>query len=111
MEMLLVAAVTLAAFGAVLIPLLRRREPGSGDDAAEWAAGEVDRPDSGHMLRAGATDVGAAHDPVEYEIARYRTALRAGTVCRQCGQANPADAKFCYECGRALPRDDAREFS
>jgi ribosomal protein L40E len=53
---------------------------------------------------------GGAELPVEDEIARYRTAVRADTLCSRCGQANPADAKYCHECGRSLPRVDAQEF-
>jgi hypothetical protein len=49
-------------------------------------------------------------DDIELEISRYRTALRAGTVCSKCGQANPADSSFCFECGAQLPLNEAREF-
>lgn len=42
---------------------------------------------------------------VEAEVERYRAALRAGTVCFECGRANPEDARFCAECGRALLRE------
>jgi ribosomal protein L40E len=39
---------------------------------------------------------------LEPELARYRAALLAGTLCMRCGQANPGDSRFCYECGRPL---------
>jgi hypothetical protein len=51
-----------------------------------------------------------APDDIELEVSRYRTALRAGTVCSKCGQANPADSSFCFECGAQLPLKEAREF-
>jgi hypothetical protein len=49
-------------------------------------------------------------DDIELEVSRYRTALRAGTVCSKCGQANPAESSFCFECGAQLPLKEAREF-
>ena len=52
----------------------------------------------------------ARDESVEDEIARYRTAVRAETLCTRCGQANPAGSKYCYECGRSLPAVDAQEF-
>jgi hypothetical protein len=52
----------------------------------------------------------AAEDELELEVQRYRAALRAGTICNKCGQANPADSAFCFDCGGALPRAEAREF-
>ena len=39
---------------------------------------------------------------VEQEVVRYREALRAGTICVRCGQANPAGSRFCGDCGRPL---------
>jgi hypothetical protein len=51
-----------------------------------------------------------SQDDIELEISRYRAALRAGTVCSKCGQANPADSSFCFECGAQLPLNEAREF-
>jgi hypothetical protein len=41
---------------------------------------------------------------------RYREALRANTVCRRCGQANPAGSRYCFECGSTLAAADAEEF-
>jgi hypothetical protein len=49
-------------------------------------------------------------DELELEIQRYRAALRAGTVCSKCGQANPAESAFCFDCGAPLPRSEAQEF-
>ena len=39
---------------------------------------------------------------VEEEVVRYREALRAGTICARCGQANPTGSRFCGDCGRPL---------
>jgi ribosomal protein L40E len=56
-----------------------------------------------------AAAVGAA--ALEGEVARYRDALKAGTLCSRCGEANPVDAKFCRDCGHALPASAAQEFA
>ena len=44
-------------------------------------------------------------DALEADIRRYREALEADTVCARCRHANPPDARFCAECGRALDED------
>ncbi|MGH7575123.1 MAG: zinc-ribbon domain-containing protein [Longimicrobiales bacterium] len=81
MELVVVIVVTVAAVAAVLYPLLR---------------GEArDVPLEAEQDDASATEV-------EEEIARYRTALRARTLCRRCGRANPEGSVFCAECGRRL---------
>jgi len=122
MEMLVIGIVALAAFAAVLIPLFRRR-PGVGDESEfenippAASATASPRPDtaagaptgSGPDARARAADDASA-DPLEREVQRYRASMRAGTVCRKCGQANPTDSVFCYECGERLPLADAKEF-
>jgi hypothetical protein len=36
------------------------------------------------------------------EVDGYRQALRAGTLCDRCGQANEPGSRFCGECGRPL---------
>jgi hypothetical protein len=59
---------------------------------------------------AGGPADAATADELELEVQRYRAALRAGTVCNKCGQANPAESKFCFDCGTALPLAEAREF-
>ena len=83
MEYLIAILVAAAALAVVAVPLLRRTP----------------------------LPVDAMRDAtVEEDIARYRAALRADTVCARCGQANPGDARYCYECGRTLPRMDAEEF-
>jgi hypothetical protein len=84
METALVAALVVIAFAAVAVPILRGRSGGAIDAASDA--------------------------PVEPEIMRYREAVRADTVCRRCGQANPPGSRFCCECGRALASVDAQEF-
>lgn len=131
MEMLVIGLVALAAFTAVLIPLFRRR-PGFGDEkefenipaaASEEEAGSGEAASAqdmaesaGHAAPPPGADAatpaggGTADDHVEAEVLRYREAVRAGTVCRKCGQANPAGSAYCYECGSRLPLADAQEF-
>lgn len=117
MEMLVIAGVVLIAFAAVLLPLFRRR-PGVGDErefenitpadvsAAEPSAARITEPPPA----TGLTAESPAADPLESAVMRYRDAVRSGTVCRKCGQANPADSLYCFECGTRLPRADAKEF-
>lgn len=71
-EAILIVILGVIALGAVAYPLLVGRE--RYGDAAE----------------------------LEADIRRYREALAAGTVCPRCSHANPADALYCAECGRAL---------
>ncbi|HEX6308426.1 MAG TPA: zinc ribbon domain-containing protein [Longimicrobiales bacterium] len=109
MEMLVIALVALAAFAAVLVPLFRRR-PGRGDESEfeniPPADGSVVTPEPARAHAQGA----GSDDELEAEVQRYREAVRAGTVCRKCGQANPPQSRFCYECGATLPLGDAREY-
>jgi hypothetical protein len=128
MEMLVIGVITIVAFAAVLIPLFRRR-PGAGDarefegapdtagDAASTGEGPADVAANAAPATAPASadtsvsdTTGAGVDELELEVTRYRTAVRAGTVCRKCGQANPAESMFCFDCGERLPRDEAKEF-
>ena len=55
----------------------------------EEAGGSPPRPD-------------AMADDLEREIAAYRIALRAGTLCDRCGSANVGEALFCATCGARL---------
>jgi hypothetical protein len=72
---------------AVLQPLLRPP-----------AMGEVDFEGVPASPEARAQALGS----LEPELARYRDAVRAGTVCGRCGEANPEDSQFCSECGRPV---------
>jgi hypothetical protein len=155
MEIVIIAIVAVAAFAAVLYPLLRRRR-GVTDDAAEFdePRAPVTRADADHAGRARrahrepaadpATGLGvippmaagpatpvapggtttprpvgydshdspvpASEDRIEAEVARYREALRAGTICRKCGEANSPESRFCADCGAALPLTESHEF-
>ena len=84
MDLKLAAVLALAVAVAVILPLVMRSRQSPVDAAAE--------------------------EPIEDEIARYRVAVRAETLCARCGQANPAGSRYCYECGRSLPAVDAQEF-
>jgi hypothetical protein len=83
MEAAIIIALAVVAFALIIIPVVR----GAG----------------------GATD-SMSTEPVEQQIERYRTALRADTLCRKCGQANPPGSRYCYDCGRPLAAADAEEF-
>lgn len=131
MEMMVIALVVIVAFAMVLVPLMRRRSDGSdaaefGDAPPQTAVAKAPHGPA-HLEDAGLAPIGAgpatpvadttdhpraaaSGDDVEFEIRRYRAAVRAGTVCRKCGQANPADSAFCFECGARLPGADAKEF-
>lgn len=43
-------------------------------------------------------------DPADLDadLARYREAVAAGTVCPRCRLANGAGSRYCGECGQAL---------
>ena len=84
MEIAIIAVLVVIAFGAVLAPVLRGGARGAIDAASDAT--------------------------VEQEIERYRAAVRANTVCKRCGQANPPDSRFCCECGKSLPARDREEF-
>jgi ribosomal protein L40E len=105
MEMLIIGLIALVSFAAVLVPLMRRRS--SAGDEHEF---EGDPPVNGALPAAPAAGGAAVSDAIEAEILRYRAAVRAGSVCRKCGQANPAGSAYCYECGTRLPLADAKEY-
>jgi hypothetical protein len=86
MEFAVVLLLIALAIGAVMWPLVRR-------DAA--APDPVPGP-------AAAPAEGMSMAEIEREVARYREALRSGTVCPKCAQANPAGSRFCSDCGRRL---------
>jgi len=88
MEIIVIAILGLAALTAVARPFFRTSngtgpfDDGLADDSPEARA--------------------AARAELESEILRYRRALRSGTVCTRCGQANPGDSRYCADCGRPL---------
>jgi hypothetical protein len=78
MEILIAVLMAAAAVGAVLAPFVAQ----------------------GRAAPAGAATFDA--DALETAVARYREALRAGTVCVRCVFANPPGSRFCADCGRPL---------
>lgn len=91
MEVFVIILIAGAAIAAVLIPLLRRGP--ASDPMLDAPAGSTQ-----DLAETGASSPA----DLEKEIRRYREALRANTVCRRCGAANPAGSRFCAECGRRL---------
>ena len=65
----------------------------------EWAAQSVPDPPRLSFRQPMFTNADAWR-PVAR--ARYREALRAGTVCEHCTFANPPGSRFCADCGRRL---------
>lgn len=74
MEILIISALALVALAVVAYPALRR-----GSERPTFADATIDA-----------------------EVRRYRAALRSGTVCPKCLEANPAGSQYCADCGRAL---------
>ncbi len=119
MDTFVIAFIAIVAFAAVLVPLMRRgtrstadqREFAISDDdvAADEATASPMRSDADVAVQMSVLRE-VSDDAIEREVLRYRAALRAGTLCPRCGQANPADSAFCSDCGRKLPLADAKEF-
>lgn len=117
METIIIASLGVVVIAAVAIPLLRGGR-GGHHDAREY---EVQAQTPVSPAASGTLEPEDAFEPapavsdgaIEAEVARYRVAVAAGTVCRRCGEANAADAKFCADCGKRLPAssDDAQEFA
>jgi hypothetical protein len=74
-EVAIVVAVITVAFGVVVYPLIRR-SPGELAQLSEEALDE--------------------------QVARYREAIRRGTLCDRCLTANPPGSRFCSDCGKLL---------
>ena len=116
MEIAIIALLVVLVIGAVAAPLVRGGRGQHADarefalDAPPPAANPAATPAAAARKAAGPADA-ASGDALEAEIARYRAALTAGTRCSRCGEANPGDAKFCGECGKALPASEAQEFA
>jgi hypothetical protein len=75
MEIAIIVTVAAIALGVVAYPLFSRRTA-NGAPLSDEALNE--------------------------QVARYREAIRSGTLCDRCLTANPADSRYCSECGRAL---------
>jgi len=117
MEIVIIALLAILVIGAVAVPLFRGGR-GHRADAQEFALGPAPAATVNGAGTAAApaaaelplTAAGTA-DALEAEVARYRSALVANTLCRRCGEANSPEARFCQECGKALPASDAQEFA
>jgi hypothetical protein len=108
METVIIGIIVLLALGAVAFPLLRgSRGP---HDAREYANAPL-AATTAITPEAGVLPAAELGSGLEAEIARYREAITAGTLCGKCGAANARDARFCLECGARLPVEDEREFS
>ena len=90
---MLVVLVGVAALAAVFYPLMRSDTTPSGD---------VDVP-----VARDASAEASPDENIDAEIAQYRDALHAHTICDRCLQANPAGSKYCFECGRTLGKEPA----
>lgn len=92
---MIVVLVGALAVATVLYPLIRA-------DGVTQGTGDME------PLRQG--DASAAppefpDDSLQDELALYRAALRAGTVCDRCLQPNPEGSRFCSQCGRQLGKE------
>jgi hypothetical protein len=85
MEWLLMVGLALLIGLVVLHPLLRRRAIDY-----DWDGTKSETRREQRTLE------------IENEVLRFREALRAGTVCTRCSQANPPGSRFCGDCGRPL---------
>lgn len=130
METVILALLGVLIIGAVVAPLFRGRDhyqdeaeyavqptsaaprpaPAPAVPPAAAAGDEAGVVSEDRQAAPAGADV-ALDDELENEVARYREAIRAGTLCSRCGEANPVDARFCRECGKALPASDAQEFA
>ena len=112
MEIVILAVLAVLVIGAVVWPIVRRN---SGDyaDAREYAVGSAPpaAPPTPAVAPAGPEQPLSSDDALEVEVLRFREALVAGTLCARCGEANPADAKYCSDCGKPLPASDTQEFA
>ena len=41
-------------------------------------------------------------EELDADVERYRRALREGTLCPECSEANPTGSRFCGQCGIGL---------
>ena len=44
----------------------------------------------------------ASDGEIRQETERYRSAIKARTLCERCLHANPAKSNYCSDCGSAL---------
>lgn len=95
METMIPVLIAVVGIGLVLAPVLRQ---GGG-----WFRGVAAGPPIPVLEPAATGDAAVDDAAIDREVERYRAALRAGTLCVRCRFANPADARFCADCGKRLP--------
>jgi hypothetical protein len=83
MEIMVLGIIAAGACAIIAAPLMRTKNPYTRGQGIP-----VHLPDDAAL---------------EHEVARYRQALRAGTVCVRCRFANPPEGRFCADCGKRLP--------
>jgi hypothetical protein len=99
MDLVIIIVLGLAACAAVAVPFFRRHHVELLADPAAAPGVDAQPPNPTALAE------------LEEEIAHYRTALRAGTICDRCGRANREASRFCAECGRPLRRRGAEASS
>jgi hypothetical protein len=109
MDAVIIVLLVFAALAAVLYPIFRARQESPGARTGV-RRGRPRAP----AARRRATHAAAVASPapavpgdVAAEVARYRDALRAGTLCHRCAEANDAGSRFCARCGGALAPEQA----
>ena len=75
MEIAVVIVIAVVALGVVAYPLVTRSD-------GSWPA--------------------FSEDALNEQVARYRDAIRRGTLCDRCLNGNPPGSQFCSDCGRRL---------
>jgi len=92
MEPIILGLLSIGAAVIVLRPLVR-----SAWNGYDWDGLRAAQPDDPSSVASAEAEPG-----LRAEVDRYREALRAGTLCDRCGQANAPGSRFCGECGRPL---------
>lgn len=93
MQITIIIVLGLIVAAYVLIPLTRNRAVVTYDwDGSEAGLRRAER-----------------REAIEAEVQVYRAAMRAGTLCPRCGNANAAGSRFCADCGRKLPGPSPEE--
>ena len=41
-------------------------------------------------------------EALDQKVARYREAIKRGTLCERCLTANPGGSRYCADCGKAV---------
>lgn len=100
MDTIVLVLIGAAALVAVGFPLLRARRPMAAPGAYSSVFSATDRGASSAPVARYADDAA-----IDAAVERYRVALRAGTICDRCRQANPPESRFCADCGHGIRVD------